>query len=147
MKIWINLTKKYCDKKIEDSYGFTIPFIIGLEIEFNDKINYTINNLFEDLNSSNEIFTLSECNDLTELIIDMHKNTYPNINSLKKIDNLVKNTKNFSDVNSIDEVIIILENKYNSKISDKQYSKNYFTQECSDFDIQDKFLISKLINT
>jgi hypothetical protein len=145
--IWIDLTKKYCDKLILDSYGFTVPFIIGIEREFNNRENFTIRNIFEDLKVTNDIFTISNCDDLDEIIIGEHKKSYPNVNSLKRIENIIINFKELEEVNLTEQLISFFEDKYNSKILEKEFSKNYYTHRWSYFDEQDNKLIKKLLNT
>ncbi|HHT8815353.1 TPA: hypothetical protein ACT4TI_002391, partial [Flavobacterium psychrophilum] len=143
--IWIKILENYCNKNIEDKYGFTIPFIIGLERHYNKRIDFNIRDIFNDLQQLNDKFILSNCPDLEELIIGKHKTNYPNINTLKVIEPIKINTDELININTIIELISILENKYDSKISSKLYSKNYDTKNWSFFDKYDDKMINKLL--
>jgi hypothetical protein len=144
--IWINLINNFCDETILDSYGFTIPFIIGIERNFNNRVGFMVANLFEDIKENNIVFTISDCPDLDEIIIGQHKKSYPNPNSLKKIGNFLINSEEIQDIDTIAQLISFFDDKYYNEILDNKFSKNYYTNNWSDFDNEDKKLINKLLN-
>ncbi len=144
--IWRKMIIHLCDEKKEDRYGFTIPFIVGLERYKNNRQNFLIQDIFLDLVNSNDFMIISYCDDLQEIIIGKHKRNYPNLNTLKRIDNLIINIEQLENLNTTAEILEILEKEYNLLIQKKLFSKNLKTNEWNYFDDNDEILIKKLLN-
>lgn len=144
--IWIDLVKKFCDDiKGEGRYGFTIPFIVGLEKEKNNRFDFTITDVFRDIKENEDELILSYCKELGEVgefIIGKHKKEYPPIQQLNKVGSILTYDDSLDNLNSINEIITVLEERYYDKIENSLFSIN--GTQWSYFTAEDEKLIKKL---
>ena len=144
-KLWIELVSKFCDDvKGAGRYSFTIPFIVGLEKKKNNRIGFTIDDIFSDIKESKENLVLSKCDDLEEYIIGKHKREYPNLNYLKRMGSVFIHSDELEELKSIEEVVTFMKDRYNDKIIESKFSKN--DGNWGDFTAYDEKLIQELIN-
>lgn len=139
---WQKLIENWCDKL--GRYGLTIPYIVGAYRLFIP--NFRVKDLIEEINSNKveRKVILSFCDDLDELILGYHKNNYPPINQLKSMGSLLILNDELEKINDLSELIIELEEKFNDKIMNKQFSKDIENHNWSDFNTTEENEIKEI---
>ena len=141
---WQKLIENWCDKL--GRYGLTLPYIIGAYRLFTP--NFTIKELIEEINNSNSErkVILSFCDDLNKLILGYHKNNYPPINQLKSMGSILIWNDDLEKIDKLSELIIELEEKFDEKIINKQFSKDIENHIWKDFDESEQIEIENIYN-
>ena len=129
------LIEYWCDEL--GRYGLTLPFLIGAERIKTNLEDFEITDLLEELRDSNEKYFISDCGDLGEQVIGLHKQEYANAEFYKNYGSLYINSDELEKLNSFEEICDFLENKYSSNINSEEFSKNYYTGNWENFSQED----------
>jgi len=142
--LWRKLVYLWCT--VEDKNGLTLPFLVGAEREFGDRQNFTLNNLFEELQVSPQPYIITRFDDLEEYVIRLPKHEYPFLNALTKYGSLYISTPFLEGFGSILEIQKQLSVIYEETIQNKKYSKTIGFEYWSDFDQTDENKIKTAMN-
>lgn len=127
----------------QNSYGLTLPNIIGIIRVKAKNENYSIDNLFNELQEVDLDIKISFCNNLDEFVFgtfkreDAPKKYYSKINSIYFSINEIK-------ITNYEELINFFKEKYKYNIDNGYYSKNYYTKEWSGLDLESIEILNKL---
>lgn len=131
---WYQLIYDWCVK--EGKYGLTIPYLVGACEIVEPENKFKIESLLKEINQKEfeQKVIISYCNDLDEYIVGFRVENYPSFDSMKKYDNLYLWDNDLEQKDSLESVINYLIDRYESKINEGHYSKDYYTLKWSGFD-------------
>ncbi|MAL16850.1 MAG: hypothetical protein CL670_07330 [Balneola sp.] len=140
---WYKLIVTWCQERKPKGYGLTIPFVLGVEIDL------TIQELLTEIKDSEYEFNiiLQRCEDLDEYVLSIpDKYTNPFVSKMKGDGSLRYNEEELIKLNSFQEVIDFISEKYEKVIAKKKFSKQMVTGEWGYFDEDDLQFIAEVIN-
>lgn len=118
-------------------YGLTIPFIIGAEILLTNNYNFDIETLLQEIKNGEDIYFISNCNDLNEVVIGLKKNEYANLDSYKNYGSLYINYNELEKFENFEDILRYLNDNYSTYIAENKFSKKYDSAEWGNFSEQD----------
>jgi hypothetical protein len=145
MKYWQKLLIK---KRELGEKGLTIPFLIGAQIYCTDTLyNQTINDLFQDILEDNTFeINLRYCMDKKSFLLELRNNNnaifFPSFkNKHQNILSVQKYSYNDADFETVEKIILKMENDFNDKINNSKFSV-----EINEFNeiVWDKFTLNDI---
>lgn len=142
---WYKLIKYWC--KDLGRYGLTIPFLIGFVRLERKNPEITILSLLDEIQTTRiaKEILISHCDDLDEYVVGLNKAEYPNIKSLPRMGGFVINSDILEKYTNVAELMEFLSGIYLDKVKQSKYSKEYGTENWSDFTENDLSIIRKFI--
>ncbi|NQU32418.1 MAG: hypothetical protein HQ521_04220 [Bacteroidetes bacterium] len=106
----------------QDRYGFTIPYLY--KIEKNNNREKSINEILKFLSEQTKSYIITYCDDLEEFVIGLHKREYAPLHMYQSYGQLHYDQDKIIGMNSFEDLVSFMENRYQARIDQETFSKN-----------------------
>ncbi|MCT4603871.1 MAG: hypothetical protein N4A59_13350 [Marinifilum sp.] len=108
-------------------YGFTVPYLY--KIEKDSSREKSIRQILDYLSKQKKQYFIKYCGELEEFIIGLHKaKEDAPVYMYENFDNLFYDQDEISGIESFDDLVGFMVEKYQDKIDKQTFSKNYDTK-------------------
>ncbi len=107
---------------VQDRYGFTIPYLY--QIERDNKREKSIEQILKFLSEHGKPYIVTYCDDLQEFVIGLHKRECSPLEMYENFGRLYYDQDKVGIMESFEDLVQFMTNKYQIRIDNKTFSKN-----------------------